>query len=207
MVYQDGDGTWEPFKQSSISTDITLYKNDVYTKHTNGTILRKRAHKSFSGLDDENWTLNPIWSNDPDYAYFYMRITDMKVTLHDFISNRFKCITDKIAQRPNEEAMFKDSISTNVIYISILKSRLSSQDAIGFKTWLKTHPVEFEYELASPKTEYTTIPPITSFDPHTVAWTDSEVETQIEWRPAASSTLTERFYAVEQYRKVLDENT
>ncbi|MGL5752559.1 MAG: pyocin knob domain-containing protein [Paraclostridium sp.] len=52
--------------------------------------------------------------------------------------------------------------NNNIINITILKSRLSTQDVTGFKAWLKANPVAVVYELAEPK-----LIPLPNFNPMT----------------------------------------
>lgn len=160
-----------------IETSLTLAQDDIYKQ---GTITRDRKQVTFDGSSDEAWNLNPTWSENSDYSYYYIKINDIKSNLHSFISNRFKCITDKIVAHPNEEAMFKDSISTTAIYVSILKSRLSSTG--DFKEWLKSHSLKFEYELATPTTEEYQVPTIPSYYPYTNVSTDNDLTTDITWK-------------------------
>lgn len=175
---------WDsPTKRSTTSTNLTLAQDDIYQ---NGIITRARKQVVFDGSSDEAWTINPIWSEDSDYSYYYIRINDIKVNLPSFISNRFKCITDKNVPKPNEEAIFKDSISTSAIYVSILKSRLSSTG--DFKEWLKSHSLEFEYELATPTTEEFKVPTIPSYEPYTEISTNSVVDPTITFRPLPFTT-------------------
>ena len=183
---------YEPFKGSTTKSSVTLAKEDIYTK---STILRKRKKIVFDGSEDEKWIY------DSEAYRFAITVSDSLL----YTNKRIPVVCNR--------GVFKESgidpgttfIGANHLYYYSLDRVITKvQD---FKTWLSTHPLEVEYPLQTPTTEYVTIPTITSFDPYTNAWTDSEVETQIEWRPAASSTLSERFYAVEQYRKVLNENT
>lgn len=192
----DTDTSYTPYQSDTIETNLTLAQDDIYQ---NGTIARNRKQDVFDGSSDEAWNLQSI--NDYGIANFYISAQRLIRDSKEGVCNRFikqqSLITDTKAEGFH--------LSNNLIYIRITKERASTVEA--FKTWLQSNPVIVEYELASPTTEYVTIPTITSFDTYTVAFTDSEVETQIEWRPAASSTLNARFYAVEQYRKVLNKNT
>ena len=196
MVYQDGDGTWEPFKHATIETSLTLAQDDIYQQRT---ITRDRKQVTFDGSSDEDWR---AISN----SRFQIGVSDVK----DNGYNQPKGVCNRL--RPMSLLDFLGtttewgliSCHNGAIYVRINENVTTVEQ---LRAWLQTHNLVVEYELASPITEYVTIPTITSFDPYTVAFTDSEVETQIEWRPAASSTLTERFYAVEQYRKVLNKNT
>lgn len=50
----------------------------------------------------------------------------------------------------SEECIYLDSSATPLICITILKSKLETQDAEGFKKWLQANPVTIIYELATP---------------------------------------------------------
>ena len=178
---------WEaPTGYNTTSTNLTLAQDDIYQQ---GTITRARKQVTFDGSSDEGWVLNKDWTgNSEKYDYFYTIINDIKSNLPFFVANRFKCITDKIIfTNYEEEAVYKDSVSTKSVYVSILKSRLSSNDVDGFKKWLQSHPIEFEYELETPTTEEFKVPTIPSYYPFTNVSTDCNLETEIQYEILANS--------------------
>lgn len=162
MIYQDGDGTWEPFNFSEIETDITLAEDDVYE---NNKILLDRKQVVFDGSSDEDWR----WGVVP-----YITIEDSKPKgnilcnkLSSYIyTNGYK---DGITINPNKQLCIKVSDA-------------GYTDLETYKTWLQSNPITVEYQLATPITEYIDVPTLPSYYPNTVASHNSVIEpAEIEW--------------------------
>ena len=186
MIYQDGDGTWEPFKHAIVETSLTLAEGDTYE---NGQIKRVRKQITFDGSSDEGWALQSI--NDYGLANFRMSLSPISnENTRIVLSDRFKR-QDSLIVNTTEEGIYLNEI--NQFFVRIDKNRLSTQDTQGFRNWLSTHNLVVEYELATPTTEALEIPTIPSYYPYTEVYIDSDVEpTDVEWNinTASNSALT-----------------
>lgn len=204
MLYQDGDGTWEPFTGGQPApnpdypmeiqnVEITeIYSNgsqevDLSTK-TNTVETSLKLAEGETYIDGEPITrkykqITFDGSDDENWIYqgsgwdihrFDYYITDVKMG-SICKANRF----------PYEFTEAK----ANVVYISAVEKKVSfmidkniASNASAFKTWLQTHPVTVEYELSTPTTETLKIPTVPSYYPNTNIWTDNTVPTDIQWR-------------------------
>lgn len=170
MVYQDGDGTWEPFKHATVETSLTLAEGDVYE---DGVVTRKRKKVVFDGSSDESWGLQSI--NEYGIANFVLYVQDIKSSSLGK-SNRFKLQTSSISVTQEEGF----SLAPGTIYIRINKETASTVE--NFRTWLSTHNLVVEYELDTPTTEEFKVPTIPSYYPFTNVSTDNDLTTDITWK-------------------------
>ena len=168
---------WEaPTGYNTTSTNLTLAQDDIYQ---NGTITRDRKQVVFDGSSDEVWTTTD--DNLEDVLRFKI-LHGSKSVNYNGVCNRFPYVANYFA---NTEHFYCDADS---IVIFIKKSRLSTQDVAGFKTWLSTHNTVVEYELATPTTEEFKVPTVQSYFDYTEVSTDSEVEPEITFRPLPYTT-------------------
>ena len=99
----------------------------------------------FNGSED--WNSWGSQDNDTTKA-FYLPKSNIKY--NGLLCNKFEvvsAITDSINLK--KEAI--DIITPYLCRVRILKSRLSSQDLAGFKTWLSQNPTLVKYQLATPQ--------------------------------------------------------
>lgn len=150
MVYQDGDGTWEPFDsnpqevlytptnpmystQDSSIADYVDVEKGVEVYNMSGAVV-------FDG--NENWSKSGM--NYGDYVGFY---------LNGYIARSLvMCNKLPYYNFENNEAI-KEAIyifGDGSLKILILKSRLTEISANGFKTWLSQNPITVVYPLVSP---------------------------------------------------------
>ena len=171
MVYQDGDGTWEEFHGNTIETSLTLAQDDMYQ---NGTITRARKQVVFDGSSDETWTA----SSNPNT--FYTMLSDKSIAeTNEIKSNRFVQIEKATAVSNLENGQLKeDGNNPNIVYFKVN----GVNDLSSFKTWLSTHNLIVEYELATPTTEEVNVPTIPSYYPYTNVSTDNDLTTDITWK-------------------------
>lgn len=180
MLYQDGDGTWEPFKHATVETSLTLAQDDIYQQ---GTITRARKQATFDGSSDENWINGPV--NDQSLIRFSIIIEGMKFNPSGKC-NRFEWAIVPTAQSTKE--VIGGNPAENGLHVIIKRSRLETEDISGFKKWLQTHHLEIEYELATPTTEEFKVPTIPSYEPYTEISTNSVVDPTITFRPLPFTT-------------------
>ncbi len=172
---EDLDTTYEPPKNATVETSLTLAQDDIYQ---NGTITRARKQVVFNGSSDENFELQSI--NEHGIANFRIML-DVNSYAEGYC-NRFVKQTSLIADAKTEGFMF----SSYVIFFRISQDKASTVEE--FKTWLSTHNTVVEYKLATPTTEEFKVPIIPSYYPYTEVSTDSEVEPEITFNPLPYTT-------------------
>lgn len=179
MVYQDGDGTWEPFKHASVETSLTLAQDDIYQ---NGTITRDRKQVVFDGSSDEGWA-----QNNCDIGYRY----SIALTPISIISDATNGQTSFNTSLPlgNIGATFDNKNCYTVATDGRLWVSLNGTETLEeFKQYLQAHPMTLEYTLATPTTEEYKVPTIPSYYPYTEVSTDSKVEPEITFKPLPYTT-------------------
>lgn len=152
--------TYEPYKSDKIDILPTLplrsLPNGVRDSISSGGVVTKRIGKVVLG-GSEVITLHSTKNNTmmfrcpttynvkPNPTSFANILSD-KFTYVDFSTmynsaDGIECICPH------------DSYTQAIIYISIEKSKLATQDVAGFQAWLASNPTTVYYELATPTTE------------------------------------------------------
>lgn len=184
MIYQDGDGTWEPFRENTVETNLTLAEGDTYE---NGQITRVRKQITLDGSSDELW--GNIDSQN-GYGRFYINLPNAPVLNAENIEN----ILSNIFEIKNNISYWNNPSENCISYIaSSEKGRIGvvfdgATDLTSFKSWLSTHNLVVEYELETPTTEELKVPTIPSYDPYTEISTNSVVDPTITFRPLPFTT-------------------
>lgn len=164
------------YNYNAIETSLTLAEGDTY-QNGQVTIKRKKlildGDESIGGVTDLGTTIRFSYSIGNETAVYPNEKN---------YCNRFKQIFNFTL---DEEHYY---VSSNTIIIFIDKSRLSSYDIEGIKSYLKSHPLEVEYELATPTTEEFKVPTIPSYEPYTEISTNSVVDPTIIFRPLPFTT-------------------
>lgn len=162
MLYQDGDGTWEPFQplQSlSLPTPngllgIPVESGGNYTDQ-NGQqwicdeidLKRVKYLKHFHKItfdSSENWEL----SHQNDYGINNFKIMlEKKSTIHNpiLLSTHFKSQTSGIDETREEGILISGG---NALFVRMKNTRTNTLEA--FKQWLKVNPVTVLYILDAP---------------------------------------------------------
>lgn len=115
-----------------------------------GVLTKRIAVTTFDGSADENWAFN---GNVKPYIRFSGPCIGISA-----IDGYAYC--DKLPVR----AVVGDSrsryvlLKNDVIYINLLETEITTQDAAGFTAWLKDNPITVYYEVAEP--EITQLQPI-----------------------------------------------
>ena len=103
---------------------------------------------------NRTWT---IWSNNTDgqnltyNAYVYS--ADLDITKKTTSDSNLNVINDKVT---NHYRSFIDRtgesiiVASSIIHLSILRTKLETQDTTGLKKWLSQNPIKVVYELATP---------------------------------------------------------
>lgn len=162
MVYQDGDGIWEPFKQFqqlSIPTPnglcgLPVESNGNYTDNKEkqwacDEIDLKRGKKisyikqlTLNGT--EEWRLQSI--NEHGIANFSMQLSgENKPSNKNLLSTHF-IKQDTIIAETTEEGIFINYGAP--MYFRVKQERASTVE--GFKSWLSENPVTIVYDLETP---------------------------------------------------------
>lgn len=176
----DTDTSYTPYQSNTTSTNLTLAQDDIYQ---NGTITRARKQVVFDGSSDEGW-----YTQSENNKLFYCTINGMKGNPDNnatfgAISNRFKEYT------PNQ-LWSGDSIQYGFCLTSFdMRFRnIEIKSLTDWKSWLSTHNLVVEYELATPTTEEFKVPTIPSYEPYTEISTNSVVDPTITFRPLPFTT-------------------
>ena len=150
--------TYEPYKESikTLYLNSPLLEGDTIEQSGND-IVHNHRYKSvtFDGSEDE---INRSSITNTDCVRYYIKAKDIKPTNTDN-TNFINMYSDKFITNMSSEALHVKNIEgisstwDKYITVSILKSKLSSQDVIGFKQYLQQNPITVVYELATPTRE------------------------------------------------------
>ena len=140
LYYNNETQTWEK---------PILREWDTIEKHANGKYYYHQRSGEVVLNGSENWTITG--GTDRDTVLFFT-LFNAKPCLTNTVN---KCISDKI----NSSDISLDYKNIEGIYtafdgnicVSILKSKLSTQDVQGFKQWLQANNVTVVYQLAEEK--------------------------------------------------------
>lgn len=200
MLYQDGDGTYQPYKESSSLIPITqpLYAGDkVYQKDGELWLHRENAEVTFEGSEDENWVLYN--------GQFYIAKDDMKKSSSykgNLFCDRLETDVNNSTKKDNTITGHWDSTlypDRNWIYIT--KTDVESVSAL--KTWLQSNPVTVVYKLAVPVEERITAEEaynLRTYAPYCTIWTPDDLDP--EFLVDAEKNLAGA-YALEGYARVM----
>lgn len=174
-LYQDGDGTYQPYKESSSLIPITqpLYTGDkVYQKDGELWLHRENAEVTFDGSEDENWVLYN--------GQFYIAKDDMKKS-NNYVDNLFcdRFQTDTSNSAKNNDTItghWDSTLYPDKNWIYITKTDVESVSAL--KTWLQSNPVTVVYKLAVPVEERITAEEaynLRTYAPYSTVWTSDDL--------------------------------
>lgn len=165
---------WEaPTGYNTTSTNLTLAQDDIYQQ---GTITRARKQVVYDGSEDENWVY------DSASYRFYIKIYDSLL----YKDKRIPVICNRGVFRVSGVDVGTTFIGQNNYYHYTPDRSITTVQ--NFKTWLQTHNLVVEYELATPTTEEFKVPTIPSYEPYTEISTNSVVDPTINFRPLPFTT-------------------
>ena len=148
----------------------------------------------------ENWFTK--WNDFNDSMHFFLRDQSYIKNLTGGFCDRFIVTKNSLEyDKTLSEGICRIvDWGVNPIVVRILKSRLETIDAEGFKKWLQNNPTEVIYELATPTKEYISLPkqntktyaPVTYLTmPNIPLKTDISIDTDIQkYRPMSLSANT-----------------
>lgn len=141
LYYNNETQTWEK---------PILREWDSVEKHSDGKYYYHQRSGKVMLNGSEDWKLNTQTQGE-SVIRFNLDATSigMAGNRNPVISDKFRLTTvyDIVA---NEESIFT-SIGGSTLFITISKSKLSTQDAEGFKQWLQANNVTVVYQLAQEK--------------------------------------------------------
>lgn len=185
MLYQDGDGTWEPFKNATVETSLTLAEGATYE---NGQVTNNFVNENLGDLFATiGVSSDPKWYN-PESSYSY-ELTEPKVKLN--ASSPGKCTH---FQSYNFASFYNKGIETGIMnnqsycVVNISKSLGICTTVEEFKEWIQEQDVRVLKKLATPTTEEFKVPTIPSYYPYTEISTNSVVDPTITFRPLPFTT-------------------
>lgn len=203
MLYQDGDGTWEPFKHASVETSLTLAEGDAYE---NGQVTRARKQITLDGSNDEPYAYMGSPRNLVQLVKF---ITDINRNSSDSSVTGYKCNLLS-EQTPNDlwngsmDGFSVGNKSGAHDFGFRIDGVTTSVDS--FRTWLQSHPLTIEYELETPATGQLKIPTVPSYFPYTEVSTDNTLETDMTWKVLADCDNSLAQEALEKRIEALEMN-
>ena len=106
-------------------------------------------------LDGSNDEINRSSVSNTDCVRYYIKTKDIKPT-NTNNTNFINIYSDKFITGISSEKLHIKNIEgvsstwDKYITVSILKSKLSSQDKVGFRQWLQQNPIKVTYELETP---------------------------------------------------------
>ncbi|SQB35248.1 Domain of uncharacterised function (DUF2479) [Clostridium perfringens] len=145
--------TFEPYKEDK--KDILLKEplhEGNYLYEDNGQVKVYEKKKKYTFTGDEDFC---CMRQTDEYISFYCNVNPNLNLLKSekMICNNFCFVTNRGQITEALLEGFTDSSMDNRMSFSINKSKLSSLNVEGFKAWLKAHPTEIIYQLATPVTE------------------------------------------------------
>lgn len=139
ILIQNSDRVYEkPILRSTGSV------SDTIEKHSDGKYYYHKRCGEVVLNGAESWTFVPTYT-DETYLTAYISLDTLRQNTIA-ISNNFTYITGGFEQLKEN---FCVSSTTQRFYFKILKSKLTSQDVTGFKTWLSQNPVTVVYQLVT----------------------------------------------------------
>lgn len=140
LYYNPTTETWEK---------PILREWDTIEKHSDGKYYyHKRSEEVVFNGSENGWSIRTDREME-DTQMFTCNIGGDFVTNGNdinLISDKFNSTLDTFAK--NVEGFYRVS---GYIYIRILKSKLSTQDVAGFKSWLQANPITVVYQIAQEK--------------------------------------------------------
>lgn len=124
-------------------------KDELVIENGRAKIIKKYDEVILTG--SENWSINSSSESSKGYYEFSLTLINKPTLQVDLICNKFQA---GLSYNNSKEQIRNRNDSE--LYINVLGTRLSSLNAIGFKTWLKSqydsgNPVRVQYELVEPK--------------------------------------------------------
>lgn len=190
IMMNEGDElmSYEPYIGEVIEKDVALRSlpDGTCDEYRDGKVIRRVGRIVFDGSEDEVWNRQ----TDNDVIRFHTPVVDMKkmnVYYSNLICNRLRNLNNhthydteipSISGYADFQTNYPDQ---NWIYV------LGLGNTENIRAWLQENPLEVLYPLATPTEETLSIPILPSQHPYTQVYTDSPIDTEIEWEILTSS--------------------
>lgn len=177
MLYQDGDGTYQPYKESSSMIPITqpLYTGDkIYQKDGELWLHRENAEVNFDG--SESWSFAAAWNQIVLMEDEY-NIKNENLEPGNIVSDRFLPGSVDERDQGKREIVYQGKRNAGTGFIGIASSIFT--DLQTAKTWLQSNPVTAVYKLAVPVEERITAEEaynLRTYAPYSTIWTPDDLE-------------------------------
>lgn len=130
----------EPLRGLDENTCDIMYEDNGQVK-----VDRKLSEYTFTG--DENWQLSSELQDELICFYIFFPLTTATTPI---LCNNF---IQKPTMEKGIECITNNGGGNSTVRIKINKSKLTTPDLEGFKSWLKTNQTTVVYQLATPVTE------------------------------------------------------
>lgn len=130
----------EPLRGLDENTCDIMYEDNGQVK-----VDRKLSEYTFTG--DENWQLSSELQDELICFYIFFPLTTATTPI---LCNNF---IQKPTMEKGIECITNNGGGNSTVRIKINKSKLTTPDLEGFKSWLKTNPTTIVYQLATPTIE------------------------------------------------------
>lgn len=158
---------YQPYQESEIEYQLgeplRSLPNGVCDSIENNKVIRRVGKVILNGSEDwiDVTAQLPIHTNTKVYhfsKYDWAKLNSDK----NFISDKFKSYSTSALNNLDVEGV--TITPDSYMRISIEKTKLTTQDMIAFKSWLKQNPTTVYYELATPIATKIEMPILKSFD-------------------------------------------
>ena len=174
MLYQDGDGTWEPFKLETTTLQLNQplreLPNGVKDTVENGIVTRRVGEITFDGSSDESWILL-----DSKNGYTRFILSTNSISSASLLCNKLK-VVNGVPGTYTQECIIE--YIDKVMRVVVSNDNASSVEQL--RTWLQSNPITVWYQLATPTTEQITLPTLPAYSPYTMVWTNNDVKSRID---------------------------
>lgn len=148
-------------EQGSVATPYEPYKTNILTVNEpvelrgigevqdtldclTGEVIERIGEIVLDGSED--WRESNTGQEKPvNTIRFVTNLEDKALPSFDIITDNFS-LTNTTSYNTDLETI---QVSSNILYLRILKSKLSSVSVNGFKTWLSQNPITVQYQLAT----------------------------------------------------------
>lgn len=147
---------YEPYIEDKKDISLSKYGFKDGLKSVNDTVfdgLNSTRNTAIKKVDKYTFTGNEDWrimsESNNEYIYFEVDFNAKKSDKINIICNNFiaRSFPELYAKNTNGISAWSDS-TRGTIFIGIEKSKLTSLNTDGFKTWLKANPTTIVYQLA-----------------------------------------------------------
>lgn len=190
LLYKDVDGTWKL---------VVLREWDYIEELSDGRCKYHKGSDKYVLNGSENWTLTNTNTKIIQFQSDNALISGKKSSY--ILSDRF---IQNNATDIDEEGISSSSSMGSKTYIRILKTKLTTQDVEGFKTWLKENNVSIVYQLAQEEVYDCIDLSLNSFNNETSVFTNSSIPHRLSI--TQKQGLKARVETLEQEMKFLYDN-